>query len=234
MFLTVLRAVFWLRPFLVLFSMKSIKKKRSTLNEALSWYHVSAGSCETPTLPVSVTRACGSHAALGTSRQAQPCAASEQVGLQPPHPWRRMRPVPPQAALRGGGCTCVWAWGRLCVSSAPEAGSGSPDAVTLKLDAVRLERDVGRLGTDAGKLGTAELGLSPSYGPGRRLQNLWSHISPSNSGSSLNALPFLYTEVVQIDSFEHLSRTCICKQSKQGVFPVDRDRGPVSGAEGLS
>lgn len=27
MFLTVLRAVFWLRPFLVLFSMKSIKKK---------------------------------------------------------------------------------------------------------------------------------------------------------------------------------------------------------------
>ena len=28
MFLTVLTAVFWLRPFLVLFSMKSIKKKK--------------------------------------------------------------------------------------------------------------------------------------------------------------------------------------------------------------
>ena len=126
----------------------------------------------------------------------------------------------------GGGCTCVWAWGRLCVSSAPEAGSGSPDAVTLKLDAVRLERDVGRLGTDAGKLGTAELGLSPSYGPGRRLQNLWSHISPSNSGSSLNALPFLYTEVVQIDSFEHLSRTCILQTVQAGCFPCRQGPRP--------
>lgn len=50
-FLTVLRAVFWLRPFLVLFSMKSIKK-RSTLNEVLLWYPVSAGFCKTPARPV--------------------------------------------------------------------------------------------------------------------------------------------------------------------------------------
>ena len=38
----------------------------------------------------------------------------------------------------------------------------------------------------------AELRLSPSYWAGRLLQNLWSQTSPSNSGSSLNALPFIH------------------------------------------
>lgn len=183
MFLTVLRAVFWLRPFLVLFSMKSIKKKkRSTLNEALSWYHVSAGFCETPTLPASVTRCLWFPRSPGDQRAGPALCRLRAGGPAAPLSLEEDVACPSPGSPQGG----------VCVSSAPEAGSGSPDTVTLELDAVRLERDVGRLGTDAGKLGTAELGLSPSYLAGQRLQNLWSQISPSNSGSSLNALPFIH------------------------------------------
>lgn len=105
-------------------------------------------------------------------------------GPAAPCPWRRMRPPLPRQPSRGV-CPCACVWGRLCVSSAPEAGSGSPDAVTL-------ESDAGRQGMGAGRLEMAELGLSPSYWARRLLQNLWSQTSPSNSGSSLNALPFIH------------------------------------------
>lgn len=57
--------------------------------------------------------ACGSHAALGTSGQAQPCATSEQVGLQPPS-LEQDAAAPPQAAL-SGLCVSVRVRGGVCV-----------------------------------------------------------------------------------------------------------------------
>ena len=147
MFLTVLRAVFWLRPFLVLFSMKSIKKKkRSPLHEALSWYHVSAGFCETPTC------AC-SHAALGTSGQAQRCAASEQVGLQHPRPWRRMRPSLPRQPSRGCVYLCVCVGASVCVqrSRGWEWISGCGDAGVRR----------GEVGDGRGEAGDGRAALVP-------------------------------------------------------------------------
>lgn len=62
----------------------------------------------------------------------------------------------------------------------------------LELDTGRQGTGAGRQGTGAGRLETAELGLSPSYWAGWLLQNLWSQTSSSNSGDSLDALPFIH------------------------------------------
>lgn len=70
--------------------------------------------------------------------------AGRPSAVPPPSTWACSTPVPGGGCGRpspgsphGGVCTCACAWERLCVSSAPEAGSGSPDEVTLELDAGR-------------------------------------------------------------------------------------------------
>lgn len=176
--------------------------------------------------------ACGSHAALGTSGQAQPCATSRRWACSPVP--GQDAAAPPQAAL-SGLCVSVRVRGEasVCVQCS-EAGSGSPDAVMLELDSGEAEgTGAGRSGDGAGRLETAGWGCPPptgqagfyrTSGPKPRLQ----------TQETAWILCLLYTEIIQMDTFRYLSRTCISQTVKQGVFPVGQGTGPCVWSRGLS